>query len=100
MAEARQRIDKWLWFARFAKSRTLAAGLVSAGQVRINKVKAGKPSQDVQAGDILTLALHGRVQVLRVRQCGARRGPASEARLLYETIETSDDPAAAKNAAQ
>ena len=90
MPESRQRIDKWLWFARLAKSRTLAAGLVSAGQVRINRIKAIKPAQEVQAGDILTLALQGQVMVVRVAGCGTRRGPAPEARLLYEPIESSD----------
>ncbi len=90
MPETRQRIDKWLWFARFAKSRTLASGLVSAGQVRVNRVKVAKPAHEVQAGDILTVALDGRVVVVRVVACGARRGPAAHARLLYEAIESSD----------
>ena len=91
MPGARQRVDKWLWFARLAKSRTLAASMVSAGQLRINKVKASKPSQEVQAGDVLTVALSGRVVVIRVIGCGERRGPAPEARLLYEAIESSDE---------
>jgi ribosome-associated heat shock protein Hsp15 len=100
MAEARQRIDKWLWFARMVKSRTLAADLVTAGHVRINKVKASKPAQEVGAGDVLTLAIHGRVVVVRVRAGGTRRGPAPEARLLYEVIEPSDGTDSPKNAAQ
>ncbi|MFZ5672944.1 MAG: RNA-binding S4 domain-containing protein [Pseudomonadota bacterium] len=87
---SRQRIDKWLWFARMAKTRTLAAAIVSQGQVRLNKVKVAKPAQEVAPGDIITLAAHGRVRVIRVLAIGARRGPASEARTLYEDMA---DPA-------
>lgn len=68
--------------------------------MRINKIKASKPSHEVQPGDVLTVAVHGRVLVIRVLDCGTRRGPAAEARLLYESIETSDDGAASKNAAE
>lgn len=91
MAEPRQRIDQWLWFARIVKSRSQAARLVSDGQVRVNKTKIGKPSHAVGAGDVLTLAVHGRVAVLAVVGCGKRRGPAAEARLLYQFIESSDE---------
>lgn len=87
----RLRVDKWLWFARLVKSRTLAAGLVDAGQVRINKVKARKASQEIGVGDVLTVAVHGRILVVRIVACGVRRGPAPEACTLYETIETSDE---------
>lgn len=81
-----QRIDKWLWFARVAKTRTLAAGLVSGGKVRLNRVKTDKPSQLVKAGDVVTVATGPRVRVLRVVAAGARRGPAAEARGLYEEL--------------
>ena len=81
-----QRVDKWLWFARVAKSRTLAAQLVLDGKVRINRVKTAKPSHVVRRGDVLTLAVRGRVQLLRVCEIGRRRGPASEAQLLYQQI--------------
>lgn len=87
---ARQRIDKWLWFARLTKSRTLAASLVIEGQVRLNRVKVAKPSQDVSPGDVLTIALGNDVRVVRVRNIGKRRGPAPEAQLLYEPIESSN----------
>lgn len=83
---SRQRIDKWLWFARMVKTRTLAAAIVSQGQVRLNKVKVGKPAQEVGPGDIITLAAHGRVRVIKVLAIGARRGPASEAQALYEDM--------------
>ena len=56
-AAGTQRIDKWLWFARIIKSRTLAAQLVVEGKVRVNRVKATKPSQTVRAGDVLTVTI-------------------------------------------
>jgi ribosome-associated heat shock protein Hsp15 len=87
---SRQRIDKWLWFARMVKTRTLAAALVSQGQVRLNKVKVAKPAQEVGPGDVITLAAHGRVRVIKVLAIGTRRGPASEAQTLYEDMA---DPA-------
>jgi len=83
---ASQRLDKWLWFARVAKSRTLAAQLVVDGRVRINRARASKPSQSVRQGDVLTIAHRGSVEVLRVLAPGARRGPPAEARLLYEVV--------------
>jgi ribosome-associated heat shock protein Hsp15 len=91
----RQRIDKWLWFARFVKTRPLAAAIVSQGQVRLNKVKVGKPSHEVGPGDVLTLAMHGRVRVIKVLAIGTRRGPASEAQTLYEDMAVSQEVSAA-----
>lgn len=90
MPEAKQRVDKWLWHARMVKSRTLAAALVSDGLVRINRQKVVKSSHEVGPGDVLTLTLHGRIVVLRVVACAGHRGPAPVARLLYETIDSSD----------
>jgi ribosome-associated heat shock protein Hsp15 len=81
-----QRLDKWLWFARMAKSRTLAAQLVSDGKVRINRTKAVKPAQVVRPDDVLTIGIRGGVQVIRILAPGARRGPSAEARLLYEVL--------------
>lgn len=83
---SRQRIDKWLWFARMVKTRTLAAAIVLQGQIRLNKVKVAKPSQEVGPGDVVTLAAHGRVRVIKVLGVGTRRGPASEAQTLYEDM--------------
>ena len=91
----RQRVDKWLWFARLVKSRTLAAAIMSQGQVRLNKVKLGKPSHEVGPGDILTLAIHGRVRVVKIMAIGARRGPASEAQTLYQDMAGSEETSAA-----
>jgi ribosomal 50S subunit-recycling heat shock protein len=81
-----QRIDKWLWFARIIKSRTLAAQLVVEGKVRVNRVKATKPSQSVRVGDVLTVTLRGRIDILQVLAPGERRGPPEEARRLYNVL--------------
>jgi ribosome-associated heat shock protein Hsp15 len=81
-----QRLDKWLYFARLAKSRTLAADLILAGKVRINRARAGKPSHLLRTGEVVTIALHGRVLVLKVLAPGQRRGPPPEARALYEVL--------------
>jgi ribosome-associated heat shock protein Hsp15 len=90
---ATQRLDKWLWFARVVKSRTLAAELVTLGKVRVNRVRAAKASQMLRPGDVLTLALAGRVRVLRVVAPGERRGPAVEARRLYELVHPAEEGA-------
>ena len=81
-----QRIDKWLWFARIAKSRTLAAALVTGGKVRLNRVKTDKPAHLVRAGDVLTVSLGPRVRILKVLAQAERRGPAAEARGLFEEL--------------
>ena len=85
-ADGKQRIDKWLFAARIVRTRSLAAELVAGGQVRLNRGKIAKPAHPVATGDILTLALNGRVRVLKVTACAPRRGPASSARLLYEEL--------------
>ncbi len=77
------RLDKWLWYARVVKSRTLAAGLVEEGKVRLNRERITKPSQSVRVGDVLTIAVGPRVRVLEVAAMGTRRGPAPEAQALY-----------------
>lgn len=87
-----QRLDKWLWFARVVKSRTQAAGLVSEGHVRINRVKADKPSQAVRPGDVLTIGLRGRVRILEVLGGGVRRGPPAEAAALFNDLSPPPPP--------
>ncbi|KIC07826.1 tRNA synthetase RNA-binding protein [Leisingera sp. ANG-M1] len=77
------RIDKWLWHARFFKTRSLAAKQVSAGHVRLNGTKALKPAQNVTPGDVLTFAQGKVIRVVRVEAIGERRGPAPEAQGLY-----------------
>ena len=81
-----QRIDKWLFFARVAKSRSLAAKLVQAGHVRVNRDKIDQPARQVKPGDVLTIRLDRRILVWRVLAAGMRRGPAGEARALYEDL--------------
>ena len=90
--EDRQRIDKWLWFARLTRSRTLAQKLATSGQVRINRERNQSASQPVKIGDTLTIALGARVRVLRVVTIGVRRGPAAEARLLYDDLSPPETP--------
>jgi ribosome-associated heat shock protein Hsp15 len=84
-----QRLDKWLWFARMAKSRTLAAQLVQDGKVRVNRAKVAKPAQTVKPDDVLTIVVRGSIQVLKVLAPGLRRGPPAEARQLYEVLSGS-----------
>ncbi|MCB8818954.1 RNA-binding S4 domain-containing protein [Microvirga rosea] len=86
MREDRQRIDKWLWFARFAKTRTLAAKLVTSGFVRVNGQRVENVAKPLAVGDVVTLALARSTLVLRVESLGQRRGPAPEARQLYADI--------------
>jgi ribosome-associated heat shock protein Hsp15 len=81
-----QRIDKWLWFARIVKSRTLAAGLVAQGKIRINRVRTEKPSQVVKPGDVVTSSAQRTVRIFRVLAPGKRRGPTMEAASLYEEL--------------
>ena len=80
------RVDKWLWHARFFKTRTLAAKVVAGGYLRVNSRKAEKPSTCVVAGDVLTFAQEKRVRVIKVVALGTSRGPSSEAKLLYEDL--------------
>ncbi|HBF29385.1 RNA-binding S4 domain-containing protein [Rhizobium sp.] len=89
---APQRIDKWLFFARMSKSRTLAQTLISSGHIAINGQKAKQPSTSVRAGDRVEIKQHNRDIVLIVRKPGERRGPYEEARLLYEDISPPPDP--------
>ncbi|SJM33420.1 RNA-binding S4 domain-containing protein [Mesorhizobium delmotii] len=92
VAEGRQRIDKWLFFSRAVKSRSLAAKLVVAGRVRINRDKAAQASDLVRAGDVLTITLERRIFVWKVLGTGSRRGPAEEARMLYEDMSPPPAP--------
>jgi ribosome-associated heat shock protein Hsp15 len=78
-----QRLDQWLWFARIIKSRTLAQDLIERGKVRLNRQKIDKSSTIVKKGDVLTLTLGAAIRTLEVVGIGKRRGPATEAQLLY-----------------
>jgi len=77
------RLDKWLWYARFYKTRSLAASIVAGGAVRINGTPASKRSTTITAGDVLTFSKDDHIRVIRVEACGTRRGPAPEAQALY-----------------
>ncbi len=85
-ADVRQRIDKWLFFTRMAKSRSLAQTLVEAGHVTVNGRKIHQPSHNVRAGDRVEIRLERRDVILVVRESGSRRGPYEEAKLLYEDL--------------
>ena len=80
------RIDRFLFFIRLLKSRTLAQGLIETGHVRIDGKRVEKASEEVRAGSIVALPLHDRVRVLRVLSLPQRRGPAREARSRYEEL--------------
>jgi ribosome-associated heat shock protein Hsp15 len=82
----KERLDKFLFFARALKSRTLAQKLIEAGSVRVNSARTDRSDHKVGAGDVLTMQLHNRVVVWRIIDCGTRRGPASEAQGLYEDL--------------
>jgi ribosome-associated heat shock protein Hsp15 len=83
-ASARQRIDKWLFFARIAKSRTLAQEWVEGGHVSVNGEKVRRSSAEVRPGDRLEVLIDRRTCILVVKASGTRRGPYEEARMLYD----------------
>lgn len=81
------RLDKWLWQARFCKTRGIAARLIAEGAVRVNSVPVSKPAAALHVGDGLSFALGRQIRVIRVLGLGDRRGPAAEARLLYADLD-------------
>ncbi|MFP7672874.1 RNA-binding S4 domain-containing protein [Marivita sp. S0852] len=89
MTDATQklRVDKWLWHARFFKTRSLAAKVVSAGKLRVNGQPIAKPAYGVAAGDVLTFPQAKEVRVIKLIALGERRGPAPEAQALYEDLD-------------
>lgn len=96
MREDRQRLDKWLWFARFARSRALAVRLAADGFVRVNGTRAENPAKGLGIGDVVTVAAAHATLSVRVRGLGVRRGPAPEARLLYDDLSggaAAEEPA-------
>jgi ribosome-associated heat shock protein Hsp15 len=86
-AAQRLRLDKWLWQARFFKSRSLAAGVIEAGSVRVNGTRVSRPGRDVGEGDTLTFPQGNRIRVVRILALGQRRGPATEAQGLYVDLD-------------
>lgn len=93
----RIRIDKWLWHARFAKTRMLAQEAATSGMIRLNDHRIVKSSAEVKPGDVLTIPRGREVMVVRIEACGIRRGPAKEAQALYavlsdETLDRAASP--------
>ncbi|MBM3511662.1 MAG: RNA-binding S4 domain-containing protein [Alphaproteobacteria bacterium] len=80
------RIDKWLWHARFYKSRARATRACVEGRIRLNRAVVEKPHQPVRPGDVLTFALGPNIRVVKILALGTRRGPAAEARALYDEL--------------
>jgi len=84
------RADVWLWRARFFKTRSLACRFVEEGRIRLTRggveSRVDKPSRTLKSGDVLVFGLGGRIIAVRVLASGERRGPASEARELYEVV--------------
>lgn len=100
----RLRLDKWLWFARFHKSRSLATAACAAGRIRLNGAVVDKAHQKVAPGDVLTFPLGARIRIVRVIALGSRRGPAPEAQALYDDLTPAPEapalsPAVASRAA-
>jgi ribosome-associated heat shock protein Hsp15 len=81
-----RRLDQWLWFARLVKSRSRAARLCIAGEVTVNQLIIRKANYVVRIGDVIAMSAGGFVRVVRLLGLGCRRGPAAEARRLYEEI--------------
>jgi len=87
MSEDRLRLDKWLWCARFYRTRELAQAACASGRLRINGFRVEKAGREVKPGDILTVPQRGEVVAIRVLSGAKRRGPAAEASRLYEILE-------------
>lgn len=94
----RQRLDKWLFFTRLQKSRSIAQKAIEAGHVRVNEARITQPSFSVKAGDVVVLSLDRRDMTVRVLGLGNRRGPYEEARLLYEDLTPQPVPGEKLNA--
>ncbi|MEM6711790.1 MAG: RNA-binding S4 domain-containing protein [Pseudomonadota bacterium] len=98
------RLDRWLFFSRLVKSRSLAAKMIENGQVRVNGTKTHQTKRAIGPGDVLTLALPRGVTIVKLLACGERRGPANEAQTLYEDLtpppppKTEEDALAATHA--
>ena len=82
----KERLDKFLFFSRAIKSRTLAQKFIESGAIRVNSERTDRSDLKVGAGDVLTMSLNNRIIVWRILDCGTRRGPAPEAQGLYEDL--------------
>ncbi len=93
-----QRIDKWLWHARFARTRGAAQALARSGHVRVNREKVHDAARLVRVGDVLTLNLNRGIRVIRVLGIAERRDAFEQARLLYEDAESAPSHSAGEPA--
>lgn len=105
MNEPTVRLDRWLWYARFFKSRSLATQLCESGKLRLNRAPVRKSHQIVRAGDVLTFPKGPHIRVIEVVALGTRRGPAAEAQSLYSDLDppqprAKKDPADPKTPAR
>jgi ribosome-associated heat shock protein Hsp15 len=89
------RLDTWLWYARFYKSRSLSSKAILSGKLRINSNKITKPATKVKTNDVLTLNYVNEIRLIQVQSLGSRRGPASEAQSLY--IDLTEDRIGSSN---
>ena len=96
----RLRLDKWLWYARFFKTRSLAAKLCAAGAIRIGGAPVTKAHHSVKPGDVLTFAQERHIRVIKIVALGVRRGPAPEAQALYEDLSPPAPETAMPRAAE
>ncbi len=85
-----QRVDRWLWFALFFKSRSQASRLCAAKRVRVNRRRIDKAHALVRIGDVLTFPQGDRIRVVRVTALGSRRGPAADARTLFDDLDAEE----------
>lgn len=92
------RLDKWLFYARFFKTRVLASTLITKGRVRLNGQRQSKPGHAIGPGDVLTFPMGDQTRMIRVLAPGTRRGPATEAQTLYLDLDPPDDTNAASAA--
>ncbi len=81
-----QRIDQWLWHARFMKSRSLAQRMIESGKIRINQQKVRDPSKKIRPGAVLTITLSRSIRVIEILELASNRGPYSQARRMYRDL--------------
>jgi ribosome-associated heat shock protein Hsp15 len=94
----RQRLDKWLFFTRLQKTRSIAQKAIESGDIRVNDARITQPSHALKAGDVVAVSLDRRDTIVRVLLPGVRRGPYEEARLLYEDLTPAVVPGEKLNA--
>ncbi|MBB5713430.1 RNA-binding S4 domain-containing protein [Sphingomonas aerophila] len=100
MAEATMRLDRFLWFARLAKTRTVAQELAATGRLRCDGRLVEKAAAAIRVGNVLTFAAHGRVRTVRVDALPPRRGPAPEARACYTDLTVGTEAPQVANVSQ